>query len=190
MKMPSMEKLFVDQLKDIYSAESQLIRALPKMAKAASSAGLKAAFTSHLEETKGQKERLDQIGEMLGTKLTGKKCAAMEGLVEEGKEVLEAEGPGPVIDAALVAAAQRVEHYEIAAYGTVRAMAQLLGHDKAVKLLDATIKEEGEADKKLTAVAEEEIYPAAESEGVVKEQPKPAKAAPKKAAPAKATKTK
>ena len=161
MKLTSIEKLFVDQLKDIYSAESQLIKAMPKMAKTASSAGLKQAFTSHLEETKGQKDRLDQIGERLGTKLTGKKCAAMEGLIEEGKEVLEAEGPGPVIDAALIAAAQRIEHYEIAAYGTVRTIAQVLGHKQAVALLDATIKEEGAADHKLTAIAEKEVYPSA-----------------------------
>ncbi len=163
MKMESLDKLFLDQLKDIYSAESQLIKALPKMAKAATSKTLRAAFTSHLEETKVQKERLDQIAEMLGVKLTGKKCAAMEGLIEEGKEVLEAEGPGPIIDAALIAAAQRVEHYEISAYGTVRSIARHLGHAKAVKLLDDTIKEEGAADHKLTALAEGEIYPAVDA---------------------------
>ena len=185
MKMPSLEKLFIDQLKDIYSAESQLIRALPKMAKAATAPGLKEAITSHLEETKGQKERLDQAAELLGVKLTGKKCAAMEGLVKEGSEVLEAEGPGPVIDAALIAAAQRVEHYEIAAYGTVRAMSQLLGHKQVTALLEATIQEEGDADKKLTTVAESEVYPAAQSEDVVTEQAKTEKpkAAAKSAAP-------
>ena len=163
MKLESLDKLFLDQLKDIYSAEGQLIKALPKMAKAATSESLRTAFTSHLEETKVQKERLDQIAEELGLKLTGKKCAAMEGLIEEGKEVLEADGPGEIIDAALIAAAQRVEHYEISAYGTVRSMAQHLGHTKAVKLLDATIKEEGAADHKLTALAEGEIYPAVDA---------------------------
>jgi len=163
MKLDSLEKLFLDQLKDIYSAEGQLIKALPKMAKAASSDALRKAFESHLEETKVQKERLDRIAEELGLKLTGKKCAAMEGLIEEGKEVLEEEGMEPIIDAALIAAAQRVEHYEISAYGTVRSIAQHLGYTKAVKLLDATIKEEGAADHKLTALAEGEIYPAVDT---------------------------
>lgn len=163
MKLESLDKLFLDQLKDIYSAESQLIKALPKMAKAAGSESLREAFTSHLEETKVQKERLDQIAEELGLKLTGKKCAAMEGLIEEGKEVLEAEGPEPIIDAALIAAAQRVEHYEISAYGTVRSMAQHLGYEQAVALLDETIKEEGAADHKLTELAEGEIYPAVDA---------------------------
>ncbi len=120
MKIESLEKLFVDELKDIYSAESQLIRALPKMAKTATSPMLREAFESHLEETKVQKERLDQIGEALDVRLTGKKCAAMEGLLEEGKEILEADGLPSLIDAALIAAAQRVEHYEISAYGTAR----------------------------------------------------------------------
>src|ERR1700748_2610721 len=118
MKMPSIDKLLEDQLKDIFRAENQLVKALPKMAKKASAPGLKDAITSHLEETKNQVERLNQIGQTLGIKLTGKKCKAMEGLIEEGTEVLEAEGPGPVIDAALIAAAQRVEHYEISAYGS------------------------------------------------------------------------
>ena len=160
MKLESLDKLFLDQLKDIYSAESQLIRAMPKMAKTATSDTLRAAFETHLEETKIQKERLDQIAEALGLKLSGEKCAAMEGLIEEGKEVLEADGPAPVIDAALIAASQRIEHYEISAYGTARSLARHLGHTQAVKLLDATIKEEGAADKKLTALAESEIYPA------------------------------
>lgn len=163
MKLDSLESLFLDQLKDIYSAEGQLIKALPKMAKAASSPTLRKAFESHLEETKVQKERLDQIAADLGLKLTGKKCAAMEGLIEEGKEVLEEDGAESIIDAALIAAAQRVEHYEISAYGTVRSIAQHLGYTKAVKLLDATIKEEGAADHKLTALAEGEIYPAVDA---------------------------
>lgn len=161
MKIENLEKLFLDQLKDLYSAESQLIRALPKMAKAASSETLRAAFEEHLEVTKAQKERLDRIGELIGAaRLSGKKCVAMEGLIEEGKEVLEADGPGPVIDAALIAAAQRVEHYEISGYGTARALAQHLGLDQAVRLLDETAKEEGETDHLLTRMAEQEIYPA------------------------------
>ena len=120
MKLTTLSKLFEDQLKDIYNAESQILKALPKMAKKATAVELKEAFTSHLQETKQQVERLSQIAERLGHKLTGKKCKAMEGLIEEGAEVLEADGPGPVIDAALIAAAQRVEHYEISAYGTAR----------------------------------------------------------------------
>lgn len=163
MKLESLDKLFLDQLKDIYSAESQLIRALPKMAKAAANPALRKAFETHLEETKGQKERLDKIAERLNLKLTGKKCAAMEGLIEEGKEVLEADGPEPIIDAALIAAAQRVEHYEISAYGTARALAQHLGHREAAQLLDKTIHEEGETDHKLTELAEQKIYPSVES---------------------------
>lgn len=175
MKIESLEKLFIDELKDIYSAESQLLKALPKMAKAASSQTLRDAFTKHLEETKGQKERLDKIGEQLGVRLTGKKCAAMEGLIEEGKEILEADGPASVIDAALIAAAQRVEHYEISAYGTARALAQHLGNSQAVKLLNETIKEEGETDHKLTEIAEKHIYPAVEQEAVAEEEAKSSK---------------
>ena len=125
MKIPTLAKPFEDQLKDIYNAENQLVKALPKMARKASCPGLKNAITSHLEETRHQVERLDEIGQILRLKLTGKKCKAMEGLVEEGAEVLEAEGPGPVIDAALIAAAQRVEHYEISAYGSARALAEI-----------------------------------------------------------------
>jgi ferritin-like metal-binding protein YciE len=161
MKIPTLSKLFEDQLRDIRSAEGQLVKALPKMAKKATSPGLKQAFTSHLAETKNQVERLDQIGENLGLKLTGKKCKAMEGLVEEGAEVLEAEGPGAVIDSALIAAAQRVEHYEISAYGTARAMAEKLGHKAAVGLLQETLDEESAADEKLSAISLGEILPEA-----------------------------
>ena len=161
MKMPSIAKLLEDQLKDIYSAENQLVKALPKMAKKASFKGLKEAFTSHLEETKHQVERLDEIGQTLGIKLAGKKCKAMEGLVEEGAEVLEAVGPGPVIDSALIAAAQRVEHYEISAYGSARALASQLGHEEVVALLQETLDEESAADEKLTSLSEEEILPSA-----------------------------
>src|ERR1700678_4679316 len=159
MKLPSIEKLLEDQLKDIYSAENQLVKALPKMAKKAAAAGLKNAITSHLEETKHQVERLNQIGQTLGIKLSGKKCKAMEGLIEEGTEVLEAAGPGPVIDAALIAAAQRVEHYEISAYGSARALAIHLGHENVAELLQETLDEESAADEKLTSISEEEILP-------------------------------
>jgi ferritin-like metal-binding protein YciE len=163
MKMPTLSKLLEDQLKDLFSAENQLVKALPKMAKKASDKGLKGAFTSHLEETKHHVERLEEIGQTLDIKLAGKKCKAMEGLVEEGSEVLEAEGPGPIIDSALIAAAQRVEHYEIAAYGTARAMAEHLGHADVVELLQETLEEESAADEKLTSISEDEILPAAAS---------------------------
>jgi ferritin-like metal-binding protein YciE len=161
MKLPTIAKLFEDQLKDIYNAETQLVKALPKMAKKASSEALKEAITSHLEETKHHVERLDEIGQSLGIKVTGKKCKAMEGLIEEGAEVMQAEGPSPVIDAAIIVAAQRVEHYEISAYGSARAFAQQLGHEDAVELLQETLDEESAADEKLTALSEEEILQAA-----------------------------
>jgi ferritin-like metal-binding protein YciE len=161
MKIPSIAKLLEDQLKDIYSAETQLVKALPKLAKKAASTELKNAFTSHLQETKNHVERLNEIGQILGLKMTGKKCKAMEGLVEEGAELLEAEGPGPVIDAALIAAAQRVEHYEISAYGSARALAAHLGQENVADLLHETLAEESAADEKLTSISEEEILPIA-----------------------------
>jgi ferritin-like metal-binding protein YciE len=161
MSMESLEDLVADELKDLYSAENQLIKALPKMAKKAANSSLKDAFTSHLRETEGHVKRLEKIGKMIGTSLSGKKCAAMEGLVEEGKEILEEDGPDAVIDAALIGAAQRVEHYEIAAYGTVRAMAEALGESDVASILQETLDEEGEADKKLTQIAEEEVLKSA-----------------------------
>jgi len=165
MSMDTLADLFEDELKDLYSAEKQLTKALPKMAKKASSSKLKTAFTDHLTQTENHIRRLEQIGEKLEVKLTGKKCAAMEGLVEEGKEVIEEDGDGSVIDAALIGAAQRVEHYEIAAYGTARAMAEALGHSDAVKLLQLTLDEEGETDKRLTRLAESEVLSAAVAAG-------------------------
>jgi len=160
MKVPTLDKLLEDQLKDIHSAESQLLKALPKMAKAASTPALKAALTAHLEETRGQVERLTRVGEHLGiAKLTGKKCAAMEGLIEEGKEALEMEAPPAILDLAIIAAAQRVEHYEMAAYGTARAIAEHLGHGEVVKLLQETLDQESAADEKLTAVASDAVFP-------------------------------
>jgi ferritin-like metal-binding protein YciE len=165
MKVTSVAKLLENELKDLYSAESQLVKALPKMAKAASSAGLKKAFTSHLAETKGQVERLRKVGQLLDVKLTGKKCKAMEGLLEEGKEVLEADGPGAVIDAALIAAAQRVEHYEISGYGTARTLCEHLGEAQAARLLQQTLNEESAADEKLTKISVGEVLPTAEADG-------------------------
>lgn len=149
-----LEELLIDELKDIYSAENQIIKALPKMARAATSPELKRAFERHLEETRRQVERLDQIGQALDVKLTGKKCKGMEGLIEEGKEVMEEDFDDNAIDAGLIGAAQKVEHYEIAAYGTARTHAEMLGYSKAAKLLQQTLDEEGAADKKLTQLAE------------------------------------
>jgi ferritin-like metal-binding protein YciE len=165
MKLPTISKVLEIQLKDLYSAENQLVKALPKLAKKASSTSLKEAITSHLEQTKHHVDRLESAGQNLGIKLTGKKCKAMEGLIEEGAELLEAEGPGPVIDAALIAAAQRVEHYEISAYGSARALAEQLDHTDVAKLLQETLNEESAADKKLTSISEGEILSAAASSG-------------------------
>jgi ferritin-like metal-binding protein YciE len=161
--MESLSGLLEDELKDIFNAENQLLKALPKLAKKALDQKLKDAFTMHLAETQGHVDRLQKIGEELGIKLTGKKCKAMEGLVEEGKEVLEEDGQSPIIDAALIGAAQRVEHYEMAAYGTIRAMANELGHASVVKLLQTTLNEEAAADKKLTAIAETSVLGAAKA---------------------------
>lgn len=169
MKITSLEELFQDQIKDVYSAESQLVKALPKMAKAASSDELREAFESHLEETRGHVERLDRIGEALGIKLTGKKCKAMEGLIEEGKEGIEADGEEGLLDLALIAAAQRVEHYEISAYGSLRAAAEAMGNSEAVELLQETLDEESAADEKLTNIAEG-IYPSIQGEGESSEE--------------------
>jgi len=157
MKLDSLQKLFVEELRDLYSAENQILKALPKMAKAARSPELKAAFQKHLEETKGQVERLDTIFEGLGKSPKGKTCKAMEGLVEEGSELMKEDADPAVLDAGLIAAAQRVEHYEIAGYGTVRAYARQLGQEEAVRLLQETLDEEGATDKSLTALAESTI---------------------------------
>lgn len=148
-------ELYVDELRDIYNAEKQLTKALPKMAKAASSDKLRGGFLEHLEQTKGQVERLDWIFGTLGERSSGKKCAGMEGLVQEGSEVMEEGWEGAVMDAALIGAAQRVEHYEIAAYGTVRSMAELLGETEHVSLLEETLEEEKQTDEKLTQLANE-----------------------------------
>ena len=157
MEMEDLRDLYIEELRDLYNAEKQLVRALPKMAKSASDDQLKQAFETHLEETKGHVERLEQIFEKLGKKPGGKTCKAMQGLVEEGKEMMEEDAEPEVLDAALIAAAQRVEHYEIAGYGTVRTYARLLGDEQAAKLLQKTLDEEGETDKKLTDLAESSI---------------------------------
>ena len=150
-------ELLVDELKDLYNAENQIIKALPRMTKAATSPELKRAFEKHLAETRRQVERLDQIGRQLDVKLTGKKCHGMEGLIEEGKEIIQEDLDESALDAGLIGAAQKVEHYEIAAYGTARTHAQLLGYDKVARLLQQTLDEEGATDKKLTSLAESVI---------------------------------
>ncbi len=154
MALDSLHDLYVEELRDLYNAEHQLLKALPKMAKAASHDDLKAAFTEHLEVTRGQIDRLDQIFAKLDEKATGKKCKAMEGLIAEAKELLEEDAEPNVLDAALIASAQRVEHYEMAGYGCVRTFANLLGYEEAAELLQETLDEEGEADKALTELAE------------------------------------
>jgi ferritin-like metal-binding protein YciE len=148
-----LKELLVDELKDLYSAETQLTKALPKMAKAASNPTLKQGFTDHLEQTKGHVERIIRAMEILEESPKGKTCKAMKGLVEEGSEAIEQEGPASLRDANLIGAAQRVEHYEIAAYGTTRAFAQALGEDEIVSLLTETLGEEVDTDKKLTTVS-------------------------------------
>src|SRR4051812_14488661 len=154
MALDSLHDLYVDELKDLYSAENQLLKALPRMAKAATAPELKAAFTEHLEVTRGQVERLEKIFKGLDASPKGKKCKAMEGLIAEGKELMAEDADESVLDAALISAAQKVEHYEMAGYGCARTFARLLGYDDAAALLQETLDEEGEADKKLTELAE------------------------------------
>jgi ferritin-like metal-binding protein YciE len=149
-----LKELYVDELKDIYSAETQLVKALPKMAKAAVSAELRNGFQEHLTQTEGHVTRLERIFEGLGEKPAGKKCEGMAGLIKEGGEAAEGDYEGEVKDSALIGAAQRVEHYEIAAYGTVRAMAEKLGDDKAVQLLTQTLQEEKDTDLKLSKLSD------------------------------------
>lgn len=155
MAQTTFRDLYIDELKDIYNAEQQLIKALPKMAKAANSDELRKGFEGHLEQTKGHAQRLEQIFKAIGEKPTGKKCKAMEGLVEEGGEVINGEFEGEIKDSALIAAAQRVEHYEIAAYGSVRAFAEVLGESEAVELLSETLNEEKETNDTLTTLSGE-----------------------------------
>jgi ferritin-like metal-binding protein YciE len=163
MAMDSLKDLYIEELKDLYNAENQLLKALPRMAKKAASADLKAAFEEHLGQTEGQVNRLEKIFKKLGEKPTGKTCKAMKGLVEEGKEIIDEDGDESVLDAALIGAAQKVEHYEIASYGTARTIASMLGEEDAVELLQKTLDEEGETDKKLTSLAESLVNPEAQT---------------------------
>ena len=155
MSVKSVEELFIHELSDIYNAEKQLTKALPKMARAASNEALAEAFTEHLTETEGQIERIDRAVAILDIKLKRIKCEAMEGLVEEGKDVIDEIEQGALRDAALIGAAQKVEHYEIAAYGTLCALGKQLGYRDAVKLLKETLDEEKATDEKLTMLAEQ-----------------------------------
>jgi ferritin-like metal-binding protein YciE len=155
MPVKTIEELFIHELSDIYNAEKQLTKALPKLARASTYPDLREAFESHLEETQGQVDRIDQVVERLGIRLKRIKCAAMEGLVEEGKEIIDSVEQGPLRDAALIAGGNKVEHYEIASYGTLIALANQLGYEDAVPLLEETLAEEKAADQKLTMLAEQ-----------------------------------
>ena len=154
MSLDTLEKLYISELRDLYSAENQLLKALPKMAKGASSPELKDAFEKHLEQTRAHVERLEQLFEQLDESPKGKTCKAMKGLIEEGSEILDEEGEESVLDAGIIVAAQKVEHYEIASYGSVRTFANLLGQDEAAKVLQSTLDEESEANELLNQLAE------------------------------------
>ena len=162
MEMNSLKELYLEELKDLYSAEKQLVKALPKMAKNATNAELKQAFTNHLQETEGHVERLEQIFEMLGETSLRKKCKGMEGLIEEAKELLEEDASEEVLDAGLISKAQHVEHYEMAGYGTVRTYARQLGFVEQADLLQETLDEEGKANELLTLIAETSVNADAE----------------------------
>jgi len=154
MKMKSLENAFEDSLKDIYYAERQILKSLPKMIRAAQSPDLKEGLTKHREETEGQVERLEQVFEIIGKRAQGKTCPAINGILEEGAEIMEEYGKSPAIDAVLAAAGQAVEHYEIARYGTLCAWAAQLGYDEAIPLLQQTLEQEKAADEALTSAAE------------------------------------
>lgn len=153
----SLNDLFVQQLKDLYDSEMQLTEALPLMAEAATSSQLKNAFQTHFRETQGHVQRLEQVFRAINQQPERESCPAMKGMIKEGNDAIKAKGDPNVRDAALIAAAQRVEHYEMAGYGTVRSFAQQLGHDDLARILQQTLEEEGEADKKLTAIAESSV---------------------------------
>jgi ferritin-like metal-binding protein YciE len=165
MKLNSLRDVFEDCIKDLYSAETQLLKALPKMARAASSEELRAAFEEHLEQTKAQVDRLERVSELTGVKPKGKTCVAMKSLIEEGQEILSEDGDPAALDAAIIGAAQKVEHYEIAGYGTARTFARVLGEDEAADLLQQTLDEEAAADERLTGVAESGLNQEAAEEG-------------------------
>jgi ferritin-like metal-binding protein YciE len=153
MAIETLEELFVEEIRDLYDAEKQIVKALPKLAKAASSEELKTAFEEHLEQTKQQVQRLEQVFELMDEKAKGKPCKGMKGLIEEGNEIAAEEAMEQFTDLGLIAAAQKVEHYEISAYGTARTMAEQIGNQEAAQLLEETLKEEEAADEKLTEIA-------------------------------------
>jgi ferritin-like metal-binding protein YciE len=157
VKLQSIEELFIHECKDLLSAEKQLVKALPKMAKGAGNERLRSAFEEHLEQTKTHVDRLEQVFSLLGKTARAEHCKGMEGLLEEGSELLEEEGDATVKDAAIIGAAQKVEHYEISGYGSARTLAELLGHQEAVELLQQTLDEEKAADAKLTKLALNEL---------------------------------
>ena len=161
MEMDHLKDLYLDELRDVYDAEKQLSKALPRMAKAATSSGLRRAFENHLKQTQEHIQRLESIFQDLGVKAKGKPCKGMQGLIEEGKEMMEEEAAANVKDAGLIASAQRVEHYEIAAYGTLSAYAKTLGRKNDLRTLQRTLKEEKSTDEKLTSIAESTINPSA-----------------------------
>ena len=161
MSLDTLQKLYINELRDLYSAETQLLKALPKMAKAASSEELSDAFEKHLEQTKEHVERLEEIFKQLDENPKGKSCHGMKGLIEEGSEILEEDGEDSVLDAGIIVAAQKVEHYEIASYGSVRTFANLLGQDEAVSLLQSTLDEESETNELLNQLAEGIVNPEA-----------------------------
>jgi ferritin-like metal-binding protein YciE len=179
MKLETLKDLYIEELRDIYDAENQILKALPKMTKAASSESLREAFQEHEDVTRGQVDRLEQIFDRLGSRAKGKKCKAMEGLVEEAKELMDEDAAEDVLDAGLIAAAQRVEHYEMAVYGTLRTYAEQLGFDEDAELLQETLEEEKEADQKLSEVAIDCVNIQAEEEeggeGGTEEEQAPAK---------------
>ena len=161
MRLDTLKTLYIDELRDLYNAENQLIKALHKMAKAASSEELQDAFEKHLEQTKTHVDRLEEVFEEIGEKPKGKTCRAMKGLIEEGSEILHEDGEESVIDAGIIVAADKVEHYEIASYGSVRTFAQLLGKDRSADLLQTTLEKESEANELLNKLAEDIVNPEA-----------------------------
>ncbi len=185
MAQKTLKEAFIDELRDTYDAERQLTKALPKMAKAATSPDLKEAFSSHLEETRGQIERLEKIFELLGEKARGKHCAGIAGIIEEGASIMEEDFDDATMDASLVAGGQRAEHYEMAAYGTLVAWARELGHREVGEFLQETLNEEKAADEKLSALAQDGINPEAakgsdsEDEDDEEDEPKPARKSPR-----------
>lgn len=154
MKLNSLKELFVHELRDVYDAEQQIVKALPKMIQAANYPELRSAFEEHLEQTQNQVSRLEQVFDLIGEKAKASKCKGMAGLIDEGKEMIDEDADPAAKDAGLISAAQKVEHYEIAAYGTVRTYAEMLGNKQAADLLDETLQEEKETDERLTALAE------------------------------------